>query len=148
MSDVRIPTVFVALTVVREGDRYLLVEEHTGLWSIPGGRADPGEHLTDAVIRECREESGVAIELESILRFEQTPMGPFARVRAFFLARPIGGALKIESDEHSRRAQWFTREQIASLDIRYPGYLRAIDHVEAKRRVFPLDLLVTEHAPW
>jgi len=33
-----IPTVFVALAVVRHADRYLLVEEHTGLWSIPGGR--------------------------------------------------------------------------------------------------------------
>lgn len=148
MSDVRIPTVFVALTVVRDGDRYLLVEEHTGLWSIPGGRADPGEHLTDAAVRECREESGVEIALESILRFEQTPMGPFARVRAFFLARPVGGALKTISDEHSRRAAWFTRKEIDALDIRYPGYLKAIAHVESGGRVHPLDLLVTEYSPW
>lgn len=139
---------FVALTVVRERDRYLLVEEHTGLWSIPGGRADPGERLADAAIRECREESGIDIALESILRLEQTPMGPFTRVRAFFLARPVGGALKVVSDQHSRRAAWFSRGEIDALDIRYPGYRRAIQHVESGARVHPLELLVTEHSPW
>jgi ADP-ribose pyrophosphatase YjhB (NUDIX family) len=148
VTDVRIPTVFVALTVVRDGDRYLLVEEHTGLWSIPGGRADPGEHLTDAAIRECREESGVEIALESILRFEQTPMGSLSRVRAFFLARPTGGALKTIEDEHSRRARWFTRAEIDALEIRFPGYLRAIQHVESGGRLYPLELLVTESSPW
>lgn len=60
-----IPTVFVALAVVRHAGRHLLVEEHTGLWSIPGGRADPGELLAAAAVRECFEESGVAIVLEA-----------------------------------------------------------------------------------
>lgn len=113
---------FVALVVVREGERYLLVEEHTGSWSIPGGRAESGELLADAAIRECREESGVDVALESIFRFEQTPLGHSVRVRAFFLARRVGGVVKTQSDEHSRLAAWFTRDEIGNLEIRYPGY--------------------------
>lgn len=149
MSDPRIPTVFVALTVVRSEGRYLLIEEHTGLWSIPGGRADPGERLAEAAIRECREESGVEVTLEAILRIEQTPIGPGARVRAFFVARPTAAIEpKAFADEHSRRAGWFTFAEVLALSIRYPGYAAAIAHVERGAPCLPLEALVTEHAPW
>jgi ADP-ribose pyrophosphatase YjhB (NUDIX family) len=144
-----IPTVFVALTVVRHAGRYLLVEEHTGLWSIPGGRADAGELLAEAAKRECLEESGVAIELEALIRIEQTPLTEGARVRAFYLARPIDAITpKSIADEHTLRAAWFTPAELAQLSIRYRGYARAIAHVEAGARLLPLDALVTEHAPW
>lgn len=29
-----------------------------GLWDLPGGSVEPGEHPVDAIIRECREELG------------------------------------------------------------------------------------------
>ena len=42
------------LLMVRRGN-----EPATGLWSIPGGRVEPGEALPEAVLRELREETGV-----------------------------------------------------------------------------------------
>lgn len=144
-----IPTTFVALVVVRHDGRYLLVEEHTGLWSVPGGRADFGEALAAAAVRECREESGVDVVLEAIVRIEQTPFEESSRVRVFYLARPEGALIpKSIADEHSRGARWFTRDELAGIAIRYPGYARALAHVEAGRRLLPLDALVPETDPW
>ena len=45
------------------GERLLLVrranEPGRGLWSVPGGRVEPGEGLDEAVARELAEETGV-----------------------------------------------------------------------------------------
>jgi 8-oxo-dGTP diphosphatase len=52
------------LAVVRRGTRVLLVQRanppNQGLWGYPGGLQDVGETLTEAALRELREETGVA----------------------------------------------------------------------------------------
>jgi ADP-ribose pyrophosphatase YjhB (NUDIX family) len=63
-ADVR-PEVCVGAVVIHDG-RLLLVQRGRGagqgLWSIPGGRVEGGERMTDAVAREVLEETGLAVE--------------------------------------------------------------------------------------
>ncbi|MGY1652080.1 NUDIX domain-containing protein [Geodermatophilus sp. SYSU D01119] len=55
----------VGAVVLDDAGRLLLVrrrnEPGRGLWSVPGGRVEPGESLVDAVAREVREETGLAV---------------------------------------------------------------------------------------
>ena len=59
------PEVCVGAVVIHDG-RLLLVQRGRGagqgLWSIPGGRVEGGEHMADAVAREVMEETGLSVE--------------------------------------------------------------------------------------
>ncbi|RYE87226.1 MAG: NUDIX hydrolase, partial [Myxococcales bacterium] len=79
-----IGTWFYSLVAVRQGDRFLALREarHGQGWYLPAGRCEAGERLTEAAVRECLEETGVAVVLDGLLRIEHevTPTG--SRVRA------------------------------------------------------------------
>jgi len=60
------PVVPCVGAVVHDADRRLLLirrgnEPHRGLWSLPGGRVEPGETVAEAIVREVREETGLAV---------------------------------------------------------------------------------------
>lgn len=55
----------VAAVIVGDGDRVLLARRHDnahlgGLWEFPGGKLEPGEKAEEALVRELREELGIA----------------------------------------------------------------------------------------
>jgi 8-oxo-dGTP pyrophosphatase MutT (NUDIX family) len=68
---------YFALVVVRNplNGKFLVVDESRGrgLW-LPGGGVDDNESLVQGAIRETREEAGVDIRVEGLLRFEGGPL--------------------------------------------------------------------------
>lgn len=73
-SPVLVPAVAVGALIVERG-RLLLVkrarEPQRGLWSIPGGRVEPGETLAVALEREVLEETGLAVRCGPFVGFAE-----------------------------------------------------------------------------
>jgi 8-oxo-dGTP pyrophosphatase MutT (NUDIX family) len=141
------PTWFFALAIVRQGHRFLLTQErkYGSTWSIPGGRVEPGETMTDACVREVVEETGVPVRLDGIYRIEHAPGTSGARIRVFFAASPCDDtAPKTVPDDESLGAAWLTLEEIARLPLRGADLRALLDSVARGRPVFPLDLLADE----
>jgi 8-oxo-dGTP diphosphatase len=81
--------------------------EDPGTWEVPGGGVSPNEDLYQALLREVREECGLAIKhcrLTGILLHRLDPISQFEFI---FTARVRKNAKVLISDEHSAFA-WFT----------------------------------------
>jgi 8-oxo-dGTP diphosphatase len=55
------PVTSVVAVVFNESGQLLVVRVRSRGWDLPGGHVEPGESLTDAVVREVAEESGVRL---------------------------------------------------------------------------------------
>lgn len=69
MENKRSVTVVAAL--VREGDKFLIGQRpegktRAGMWEFIGGKTEPNETNEEALIRECREEIGVTVEVGTL----------------------------------------------------------------------------------
>ncbi len=93
--------VSAAAIVINEHNELLFIRGPQRGWEMPGGQVEEGESLSEAVIRETKEESGVEIE---IVRF----CGIFQNVsrsicNTLFLAKPVGGQLMATSESLESR---------------------------------------------
>ena len=117
--------------VIHDGCVLLLLNER-GEWDLPGGRPDPGENHLAALVREVREETGLAVDVGGLLDehlFEVLPQR-FVRIVAY-VCTLRGTADVTLSDEHLR-TYWAPLTELAEVMVghRLPsGYLRAIKSV-------------------
>lgn len=112
------------IVLVTDGDRCLLGRKDIwpeGVYSTLAGFVEPGESLSEAVVREVREESG--IEVGSV-RYRSSQPWPFpASLMLGFRAERVGGELSVARQELVD-ARWFDRVDFArrrEIGLRLPG---------------------------
>ncbi len=121
--------------VLIRGGRVTLVHNERDEWELPGGRLQPGETLPDCVAREIAEETGLAVDVVTIL---DSWVYRIAVARKDVLIVTYGctttsTAAPVLSHEHDRIAE-FTEEEIPDL-VMPDGYRRSITDWFARRRV-------------
>jgi ADP-ribose pyrophosphatase YjhB (NUDIX family) len=91
-------------------------EPGAGLWSIPGGRIEPGETDAEALVREMFEETGLAVEVGPLIGSVQRPGldGAVIDIRDY-AATVTGGTLRPGDD--AADALWVDLADLASLEI-------------------------------
>lgn len=88
--------------------------EFPGLWGLPGGGVEQGEHPGDAVVREFAEETGLSVRATGL----HTVLSDVARLpssghaehtdRLIYDVLPVGGDLRAEVDGTTDRVEWVT----------------------------------------
>jgi len=101
------PAVAVGAFVFDDRGRVLLVERGqppgAGLWTVPGGKLEPGETLAQAVAREIREETGLVAEVGALVCVVERITEGYHYVILDYLARVVAGALDPGSDVRAAR---------------------------------------------
>jgi 8-oxo-dGTP diphosphatase len=122
LSDVSGSWVPCVGAVVTDGrGRLLLIkrghEPGAGLWSLPGGRIEPGETDAEALVREMREETGLTVEPGRLIGQVQRPglaAGDVIDIKDY-AATVISGTLRPGDD--AADARWVDPEDLGVLAL-------------------------------
>ena len=106
--------------VVHEGRLLVVRRAHApgaGLWSIPGGRVEPGESVETACAREVREETGLVVTVGRMVgRVERAaPSGGVYVIDDHECAVVGDASARAASD--ATEAAWVTRAELMALDV-------------------------------
>ncbi len=93
-----------------------------GLWTLPGGGVDQGEHPDDAVVREFAEETGLRVRIDGL----RTVTADVARLpgshlehtdRIIYAVTAVGGSLCDEADGTTDLVKWVSPAELAELPL-------------------------------
>lgn len=101
----------VTAAIIKKDDKILICQRPKGkrfadMWEFPGGKTEPGETSEECIIRECREELGVTIEIDNF----------FADITkedlhiSFFICRIAQG---VTMQKEHQDLRWITKEELS-----------------------------------
>jgi 8-oxo-dGTP diphosphatase len=123
-----------AAAVIIKNEKILLLHRQKSgrkYYVFPGGRSDKGETPEITAIREIKEETGLDIEIDSLLfKFDSSV---FKRPEYFFVAKNIQGEAQLGGEELEHNSpedhyeiEWVALEDVPNIELLPP---------EAKRKI-------------
>lgn len=134
----------VAVIILNEKNEVLLQKrKDVGLWGIPSGHIEIGETVSDAAIREVKEETNLDVTIKKLIGVYSDPTSqvfhyPNGKVVHFittcFLAEIVGGELRCDPGE-SLDVRFFPASRLPEgLLTMHPSWLE--DALDQKERAF------------
>lgn len=101
-----------------KGDKILLVKENNGTWSLPGGWVDVGLSVKENVIKEVKEEAGLAVVADKLIAVQDRekhnlPVYAYKVCKIFILCSVIGGSF--EQNIETTESRYFGIEELPVL---------------------------------
>lgn len=138
-------SIAVACSAYIEDDfgRVLLIRRSdNGYYSIPGGQTEPGEALTETVVREVREETGMMVRVTGLIGIFSNPNhvikydnGEIRQEFSIcFRAECVDGDELRTSDE-SPEVRWVPKDELDALNI-HPSTALRIEIAQTRADVF------------
>jgi ADP-ribose pyrophosphatase YjhB (NUDIX family) len=123
-----------------QGEILLIRRTDNDNWALPGGAMDLGESISEAAIREVKEETGIDIEITGLLGIYTNPRHVIeytsnGEVRqefsVVFTARPLGGTPTTSTE--SAAVVWITPAELHNHSM-HPSMRERVDHYVEDRR--------------
>jgi ADP-ribose pyrophosphatase YjhB (NUDIX family) len=121
--------------IVADPDGRLLLVHKTDndLWALPGGGHDAGESISDTVVREVKEETGLDVEVTGVVGLYTNPSHVMAyddgevrqQFSICFTTRLLGGDLCTSNE--TKEVRFVAPEELDQLTI-HPSMRLRIDH--------------------
>lgn len=87
--------------VIFDNDKVLVIQQVAGHWGFPKGHVEQGETELETAKREIKEETNLDVEIDETKRFVEkySPAEGVEKEVVFFVAKKIGGDIKVQEEE-------------------------------------------------
>lgn len=112
----------VGAIVARSDGRVLLIRRgrapRRGEWTLPGGHVEEGESLAGAVVRELREETGIAVRVVRLVEIFHLVTEARSYAIHEHLCAPLDEAAPLVPGDDAEDARWVREDGLEALGVR------------------------------